>query len=41
MIDLRSILVPTDFSTPARSALTYAAAFAEKFGAEIHLGSTS
>ena len=37
MIDLRTILVPTDFSKSSASALTYAAAFAEKFGAEIHL----
>ncbi len=37
MIDLRRVLVPTDFSTHSNSALTYAAAFAEKFGAELHL----
>ncbi len=37
MIDLRRILVPTDFSKSSGSALKYAVAFAEKFGAEIHL----
>lgn len=37
MIDLKRILVPTDFSKPSQNALTYAAAFAEKFGAELHL----
>jgi nucleotide-binding universal stress UspA family protein len=37
MIDLRRILVPTDFSKHSHTALTYAASFAEKFGAEIHL----
>ncbi|HZY86563.1 MAG TPA: universal stress protein [Gemmataceae bacterium] len=37
MIDLRRILVPTDFSKSSANALTYAAAFAEKFGAEILL----
>ena len=37
MIDLRRILVPTDFSNSSQNALTYAAAFAEKFGAELHL----
>src|SRR5262249_61194764 len=37
MIDLRRILVPTDFSKSSQNALTYAAAFAEKFGAELHL----
>lgn len=37
MIDLRRILVPTDFSKFSQVALTYAAALAEKFGAEIHL----
>lgn len=37
MIDLRRILVPTDFSTYAQHALVYAAAFAEKFGAELYL----
>jgi nucleotide-binding universal stress UspA family protein len=37
MIDLHRILVPTDFSKFSQSALTYGAAFAEKFGAELHL----
>lgn len=37
MIDLHRILVPTDFSKHSQNALKYAAAFAEKFGAEIHL----
>lgn len=37
MIDLRRILVPTDFSKHSDVALTYAAALAEKFGAELFL----
>jgi nucleotide-binding universal stress UspA family protein len=37
MIDLRRILVPTDFSKHSQRALIYAAALAEKFGAEIFL----
>jgi nucleotide-binding universal stress UspA family protein len=37
MIDLHRILVPMDFSKHSHNALTYAAAFAEKFGAEIYL----
>jgi nucleotide-binding universal stress UspA family protein len=37
MIDLHRILVPTDFSKYSHNALTYAAAFAEKFGAELYL----
>jgi nucleotide-binding universal stress UspA family protein len=37
MINLKSILVPTDFSEHSQNAMRYAAAFAEKFGAEIHL----
>lgn len=37
MIDLRRILVPSDFSKFSENALTYAIAFAEKFGAELHL----
>jgi len=37
MIDLRRILVPTDFSEHSLNALRYAAAFAEKFGAELYL----
>jgi nucleotide-binding universal stress UspA family protein len=37
MISLHRILVPTDFSEHSKNALRYAAAFAEKFGAEIQL----
>jgi nucleotide-binding universal stress UspA family protein len=37
MIDLHRILVPTDFSKFSDNALRYGAAFAEKFGAELHL----
>jgi nucleotide-binding universal stress UspA family protein len=37
MIELRRILVPTDFSKYSRAALTYAAAFADRFGAELCL----
>lgn len=35
-ISVRRILFPTDFSEPARQAQKYAAALAEKFGAELH-----
>jgi nucleotide-binding universal stress UspA family protein len=37
MIDLKRILLPTDFSKFSQSAFQYAAALAEKFGAEIYL----
>jgi nucleotide-binding universal stress UspA family protein len=37
MIDLHRILVPTDFSKSSSNALTYGVAFADKFGAELHL----
>jgi len=37
VIDLHRILVPTDFSKHSEVALTYAAALAEKFGAELVL----
>jgi nucleotide-binding universal stress UspA family protein len=37
LINLHRILVPTDFGKSAENALTYAVAFAEKFGAEVHL----
>jgi len=37
MINLKRILVPTDFSDHSRSALRYGAAFADKFGAELYL----
>jgi nucleotide-binding universal stress UspA family protein len=37
MIQLRRILVPTDFSQYSQCALDYASAFAERFGSELHL----
>jgi nucleotide-binding universal stress UspA family protein len=37
MIDLHRILVPTDFSEHSENALTYAVAFADKFGSELYL----
>jgi nucleotide-binding universal stress UspA family protein len=37
MIQLRRLLVPTDFSSYSQCALDYACAFAERFGSEIHL----
>jgi universal stress protein A len=37
MIDLHRILVPTDFSKHSQNALIYAAAFAGKFHASLHL----
>jgi nucleotide-binding universal stress UspA family protein len=37
MINLKRILVPTDFSNYSQSALRYGAAFADKFGAELYL----
>jgi len=37
MIDLKHILVPTDFSKHSHIALTYGVAFAKKFGAQLHL----
>jgi nucleotide-binding universal stress UspA family protein len=37
MIDLRRILVPTDFSLHSHNALIYGAAFAEKFSADLYL----
>jgi universal stress protein A len=37
MIDLHRILVPTDFSMHSLNALKYAAAFADKFKAELYL----
>jgi nucleotide-binding universal stress UspA family protein len=36
-LDIRKILVPTDFSANSEPALDYAAAMARKFGAAIHL----
>jgi len=37
MINLKRILVPTDFSKHSANALKYAVALAEKFGAELYL----
>lgn len=37
MIQLKRILLPTDFSKNARAAQEYACAFADHFGAELHL----
>ena len=37
MIDLKKILVPTDFSEHSHSALRYACEFAQRFGAELHV----
>jgi len=37
MIALKKILVPTDFSDPSQSAVKYARAFAEQFGAAVHV----
>ena len=37
MIDLKRILLPTDFSKFSHNALNYAVALAEKFGAELYL----
>jgi universal stress protein A len=37
MINLRHILVPTDFSEHSRHALRYGVALAEKFNAALHL----
>ena len=37
MITLKNIMVPTDFSDPSNSALKYACAFAEQFGARVYL----
>ena len=37
MIDLKRILVPTDFSKFSQNALSYAIALADKFGAELYL----
>ena len=37
MIQLKRILVPTDFSNFAKHALRYACAFAEEFDSELHL----
>ena len=37
MIELKRILLPTDFSEYATEATKYALALAEKFGSEVHL----
>ena len=37
MIRMKRILVPTDFSEPGKSALQYAVAFADLFGAAVDL----
>ena len=37
MIKLQRILLPTDFSEHSAAARVYACAFAEQFGAELHL----
>jgi nucleotide-binding universal stress UspA family protein len=37
MVNLKRILLPTDFSQPAAEAAAYACAFAEQFGSELHL----
>ena len=37
MIEIRSILAPTDFSEHAEVALRYACGLAERFGAALHL----
>jgi len=37
MIDLRRIMVPTDFSEHSENALRYGIALAEKFNSELHL----
>ena len=37
MIQIKRVLVPTDFSEPSEAALRYGKAFVETFGAELHL----
>jgi len=37
MLEIRSILAPTDFSHHAEAALRYACALAERFGSTLHL----
>lgn len=37
MLPIRRVLFPTDFSDPAEYAWPYALAFAQEFGAEVHL----
>ena len=37
MIEIRSILAPTDFSAHSEQAVRYACGLAERLGAELHL----
>ena len=37
MINIKRILMPTDFSEPGKTALMYAVAFADQFGAAVDL----
>jgi len=37
MINIKKILVPTDFSEPGRTALRYAVEFADQFGSSVDL----
>jgi universal stress protein A len=37
MIELKRILVPTDFSDHSKNAMNYACSLAEKFGADLHV----
>jgi universal stress protein A len=37
LLEIKSILVPTDFSAPSKKALDYAVPFAERFGAKLTL----
>jgi nucleotide-binding universal stress UspA family protein len=37
MIQLRKVLLPTDFSAPSRNAARYAASFAGEYGARVYL----
>ncbi len=37
MVEIRTILAPTDFSHHAEAALRFACGLAEKFGASLHL----
>ena len=37
MINLKRILLPTDFSSNSKQSLSYACAFAEQFKSELHL----
>lgn len=37
MISLKRILLPTDFSDSSKDTMSYACAFAEQFGSELHV----